>query len=67
MKCVERPKLINQLVSPPARGRGLKYLQQVGRALRPRVAPRTGAWIEIPKEIPKHLSISRRPPHGGVD
>jgi len=58
----------NCILSPPARGRGLKrVLLRLIRQHGPLVAPCAGAWIETEKEISWTLKTSSRPLRGGVD
>ncbi len=57
---------LHTTVSPPVRGRGLKYAYFLRSNLSMAVAPRPGAWIEICISISPGRVIGR-PPSGGVD
>ena len=65
LKLIDKVGGIAAKRSPPARGRGLKRFRGVSH-LRPKVAPRAGAWIETIWTA-SHGIYARRPPRGGVD
>ena len=46
MKQIRKTKFGGIIMSPPARGRGLKLPSHPVNHLAKNVAPRTGAWIE---------------------
>jgi len=56
-----------KLLSPPARGRGLKQKRATWPSRNSRVAPRAGAWIETKAGDLAEQKLKGRPPRGGVD
>ena len=54
-------------MSLPSRGRGLKLNNFVKAYSLKKVAPFTGAWIEINDKIVEETKEERRSLHGGVD
>ena len=63
-----KPSALNRcwvlLMSPPARGRGLKHRALCGNGGFRSVAPRAGAWIETKKLLPYPLAATVAPRAG---
>jgi len=58
---------VRGIVSPPARGRGLKQMNECAARVKESVAPRAGAWIETKRSRSHTFKPTSRPPRGGVD